>query len=95
MKQQQLTPSATIRCDPATGQVTAASLSVRPGSPAKSWTFGLWGCGVAKYDARGRLLGVEVKDRVSLGDLATAAKQESAVVRRFLQDALPPRLLMF
>jgi hypothetical protein len=95
MKPQPLTPTATIRCDPRTGQVNGASLSVRPGTPARTSTFGAWGCGRATYDKAGRLLGVEVKDRVSLGALATAAKQKGAPVRRFLQDALPPPLLVF
>jgi hypothetical protein len=91
----QLPPSARITCDPNTGKVNAASLSLRPGTPAKTCRFGHCGCAVAKYDRAGRLLGVEVRDRVRLIELATAAQREGKAVRRFIQEAMPPRLLMF
>jgi hypothetical protein len=58
----------------------AATLSVRPGTPAHTSTFGAWGCGVATYDSRGRLLGVEVKARVSLGDGGEAGERCSPAV---------------
>jgi hypothetical protein len=91
----QLTPTATILCDPSTGKVNGASVSLRPGTPARTCKFGHRGCALAKYDRAGRLLGVEVKDRVRLMELATAAQREGKAVRRFLQEAMPPRLLMF
>jgi hypothetical protein len=53
------------------------------------------GAGYAVLDSAGRLLRVEVRGRVRLSQLARIARAEALAVRRFLQEAVPPRLVNF
>jgi hypothetical protein len=84
---------AQLRPDP-TGMPASMSISVRSGTPARSRAV-CGGAATAAYDAGGRLLTVEVRDRVKLHELAAVARKEAAAVQRFLREALPPRLVNF
>ncbi len=80
-----------ISGDPESGDYLAAYLSLRRGDSVRTEEF-IEGQVFADYDADDRLLGVEFLDFCDMDSLQGLLKDQPAVVKQFLNYALPRQL---
>jgi hypothetical protein len=67
-------------------------ITLRPGEPVCERSV-CGGQGTARYNAGRKLVEIEVRGRVGLGELARVVRGEPAAVRRWIGMVLPPALV--